>query len=312
MNLRQLLWGPEIAVVHEFHKPPYGGGNQFLTALKRQWEKQGLDVAANRIGKNTQFVLFNSYNFDMNRLRKVRKGGRRMVHRVDGPIGVYRGTDYTVDQEIWKVNSDLADATVFQSQYSLSKHIEIGLNFKNPVVIPNAANHEIFHRQGRVTFPFQGERKVKLMASSWSNNPRKGARVYEWLDAHLDFTKFEFTFVGRIQSKFKNVKVIDALPSQALSEVLRQNDIYVTASENDPCSNALIEGLSCGMPAVYLKSGGHPEIVGSGGLGFDRPEEIPSLLNQIVQDYQRFQNSITVLSIEEVAKRYLHVLKGQS
>ena len=45
-----------------------------------------------------------------------------MVHRVDGPIGVYRGFDDGTDGRIAAMNAELADATVLQSRFSLEAH----------------------------------------------------------------------------------------------------------------------------------------------------------------------------------------------
>ena len=89
---------------------------------------------------------------------------------------------------------------------------------------------------------------------------------------------------------------------------LRQNDVYLTASRNDPCSNSLIEALSCGLPAIYLKSGGHPEIVGEAGLGFVEAWEILSFLERLSTEYESFQMKIQVPRIEDVASRYLAFL----
>ena len=71
--------------------------------------------------------------------------GARMVHRVDGPIGVYRGFDDGTDAWIADVNAELAAATILQSQFSLEKHRELGLELRDPVVIPNAVDPAIFH-----------------------------------------------------------------------------------------------------------------------------------------------------------------------
>ena len=57
-----------------------------------------------------------------------------MVHRVDGPIAAYRGQDDGTDRQIFLINQELADATVFQSKYSLEAHRAVGLELKNPIV----------------------------------------------------------------------------------------------------------------------------------------------------------------------------------
>src|SRR5215467_11286696 len=78
----------DLAVFHDFAPPPAGGGNQFLRALVGELERRGLRVERNRLSAGTPACLCNSYNFDLARLRRLARGAR-IVHRVDGPIGVY-------------------------------------------------------------------------------------------------------------------------------------------------------------------------------------------------------------------------------
>jgi glycosyltransferase involved in cell wall biosynthesis len=226
---------------------------------------------------------------------------------VDGPIDVYRGRDEGTDRRIWQTNQRFADKTIFQSRYSLEKHLELGMEFKNPTVVLNAVDPTIFHANGRKSFSL--EQKIRLVAASWSDNPRKGAAVYTWLDEHLDWERFEFTFVGRSPVPYKNIRMVSPMPSNQLAEILRQSDVYITASQDDPCSNSLLEALSCGTPALYLKSGGHPEIVQNPGLGFDAAEEVPAILDQLVANYETHQSRIEVLSLQDVTTLYLKTLE---
>lgn len=302
-------FGPRLSIVHEFRRPPYGGGNQFLLALRGELQRRGYDVGAGRVGPRTRHVLFNSFNFDMDRLRAQlgdrRRRGIRTLHRVDGPIGAYRGRDEPVDREIHRINRELSDFTVFQSRYSLDKHLAMGLDFGDAVaVIPNAVNPRIFHRGDRARQLDPSRERVRVIATSWSPNRRKGAEIYEWLDRHLDFSRFEFTFIGNVEAAFSNIRVEPPLPSAALARRLREHDIYITGSRNDPCSNALTEALACGLPAVYLVSGGHPEIVKQAGYGFHAPEEVPALLERTVATYEQCVANIAVPGIAEVADRY--------
>ena len=46
-------------------------------------------------------------------------------------------------------------------------------------------------------------------------------------------------------------------------EVYRQADAYVMTKHADPCPNTVIEAMACGLPVVYVASGGVPELVGS-------------------------------------------------
>lgn len=301
------LSSADLSIFHEFAPPPTGGGHQFLRAFWKHAEMHRIRVENNRVSHTTKACLFNSFNFDENRLSLIRRDSVLYVHRVDGPIDVYRGRDEGVDRGIYAVNQKFAEKTIFQSQYSLKKHLELGMQFRNPVVIMNAADPEIFHSHGRSDF--SRDRKTRLIASSWSDNLNKGASVYQWLDAHLDWERYEMTFVGRSPVQFRNIRMIPAVDSYRMAELFRDHDVYLTASKNDPCSNSLIEALTCGLPAIYLQSGGHPEIVKQGGLGFEAEEQIPELLNKLVYEYEKYHSLISVPSIQEVSEEYLRVLE---
>jgi glycosyltransferase involved in cell wall biosynthesis len=300
-------WGrADLAVFHEYMPPPSGGGNQFVRALTGELARAGLSLESNRISAGTKMCLFNSFNFDFRRLQRFARSDVRMVHRVDGPIGTYRGFDDGTDLRILEVNRALADATVFQSRFSLDKHRELGLEMTSPVVIPNAPDPAIFYRANQLLS--RAGRRLKVIASSWSANRRKGADLLEWVDANLDQDRFEVTFVGQTSARLSRIRVVPPLPSDALAELLRAQDVYLAASRDDPCSNALLEALACGLPAAYLRSGGHPELVQEGGIGFDDAEELPATLIRLDEELEARRAAIIVPALQDVAARYLEVL----
>jgi glycosyltransferase involved in cell wall biosynthesis len=272
----------------------------------RELESRGLAVEVNRISGGTPACLFNSFNFDVRRLRRFARADCRMVHRVDGPVGVYRGFDDGTDTRIEAMNHELAHATVLQSRYSLDKHHELGLRLVDPLVIGNAVDPEIFNPPTERA-PLEG-RRVRVIATSWSDNERKGAETLGWLDRHLDRRRYELTFVGRTPRTFEQVAVLGSVDSAEVARLLRGHDVYLAASRDDPCSNALLEALACGLPAVFRRSGGHPELVGEGGVPFDADDEIPDALDRLVAELDRRRSAIHVRSISEVADRYLDVL----
>jgi glycosyltransferase involved in cell wall biosynthesis len=305
--LRTRRGAADLAIFHDFRPPPYGGGNQFLLALARELEGRGLVVEVNRLSGGTRACLFNSFNFDFARLRRFVRDGVRMVHRVDGPIGVYRGFDDGTDRRITAVNRDLADATIVQSRFSLDKHRELGLDLSNPVVIHNAVDPAIFHPPETHE---PARRPLRVIATSWSDNPRKGADVLEWLDRHLDLDSYELTFAGNTQARLQRIRVVGPLGSEPLAELLRTQDVYLAPSQDDPSSNALLEALACGLPAAFRRSGGHPELVGEAGVGFDDAEELPNVFAQLSAELDARQAAIRVPALADVADRYLEVLRG--
>jgi glycosyltransferase involved in cell wall biosynthesis len=300
--------GADVAVFHEFAPSPAGGGHQFLRALVFEFERRGLEIELNRISRDTPACLFNSFNFDTRRLRRFARAACRMVHRVDGPIGVYRGFDDGTDRRIQRINEDLADATVLQSQFSLGAHAELGIDLRSPVVVRNAVDPSLFHPPTALE-PVAG-RRLRLIGVSWSLNLNKGAEVFAWLDEHLDRTRYELTFVGQSPTRFRNIRMLDPRPSVELAGELRRHDVYVAASRNDPCSNALLEALACGLPAVYLASGGHAELVGEGGLPFSSEDDLADVLDHLAGQLEERRAAIRIPSISDVADRYLEVLSG--
>jgi glycosyltransferase involved in cell wall biosynthesis len=298
----------DIAVFHEHVPPPSGGGHQFVRALAGELERRGLDVEENRISGGTPRCLFNSFNFDVRRLRRFRRDDVRMVHRVDGPIGVYRGFDDGTDGQIAAMNADLADATVVQSRFSLDAHTTLGIDLVDPVVIPNAPDPAIFFPP--VERDPLDSRPLRVVAVSWSDNPRKGSDALQALGERVDPRRFELTFVGRVPPGLGGWKIVGPLASRELGELLRVQDAYVAASVDDPCSNALLEALACGLPALYRRSGGHPELVGAAGVGFDRPDDVGAALERLASDLHAFRAAIVVPELADVADRYLEVLRG--
>jgi glycosyltransferase involved in cell wall biosynthesis len=296
----------DLAVFHEFHRPPYGGGNQFLLALVAELRRRGLSIEINRLSGRTPACLFNSFNFDFTRLRRFAREEAQLVHRVDGPVGTYRGFDDGTDARIFGLNAQLADATVFQSYWSLEKHHELGAELRNPAVIHNTVDPAIFHppaERGRL-----GARPLRVVATSWSSNPRKGVDILRRLDREYDPARLEVTFVGNSPVPFERIRNVAAVPSRELADVLRAHDVYLATSRDDPCSNALLEALACGLPTAYLRSGGHPELVGEGGIAYDDAAELPDVFERLRAELDERRAAIRVPALADIADRYLEVL----
>jgi glycosyltransferase involved in cell wall biosynthesis len=296
----------KIVIPYNFKKGAWGGTNQFLKALKSRFVEQNLYREEFRKG---DVILFNSYpsgnEYLFKEILRVKKRypEKILIYRLDGPISLYRGKDKVIDKII-KIFSDLfADGIIFQSKWSKEQNKRLfGISAPYETVIYNAPDNKIFNRIGKKEF--NPKRKIKLIAVSWSPNWRKGFKIYKFLDENLDFSKYEMTFVGNSPLEFKNIKHIKPVESKKLARILKEHDIYITASENDPCSNSLIEALSCGLPAVAKNDGGHPELVQKGGELFDREEDVIEKIERVVSGYNYYQSHIPKYSIESTARYY--------
>lgn len=294
-----------ISIWYDFHKPPYGGGNQFALALEDTLRRMGVEVHRNAFAREIDGYILNGFWFDEAKFARVREGiSRPVLHRIDGPSSLVRGDPTAaVDEDCARMNERFATHTVLQSAWSARALAAMNLKFRRSVVIRNAADSRYFFRvSGR---PGVAGRKIRIIGSSWSNNPRKGAKLYREFSERLDHDRFEFIFVGRVADELKGARMIAPCASKELGDLLRQADIYITASQKDPCSNALIEALACGLPAAYLHDGGHPELVGFGGAGFSNAEEALLAVERIASDYEAYQRLIAVEPMTVVARKYL-------
>ncbi len=297
-----------VGLWHDFVPPPFGGGNQFMLAL-RKWfgQQEGVRVVNNKV-RGVDVHLLNAVRFDVDRVRRARSSRKvPVLHRIDGPISLIRGKDRELDDLCFSLNKELASATIMQSIWTLQRSLELGYHPVRPVVVPNAVDPDIFNPHGRI--PFDPSRKIRLISTSWSDNPRKGGAIYRWIESNLDWDRFDYTFVGRASESFQRIRQVEPVPSKELAELLRCHDIYITASSNDPCSNAVIEALACGLPVLYMNDGGHPELVGYGGLPFNDETDILPQLDKIAANYPIFRNLIMVPSLQEVAGNYLLLLR---
>ncbi|NPU94199.1 MAG: glycosyltransferase family 4 protein [Gammaproteobacteria bacterium] len=301
----------KLHILFPIKNEPSGGGNQFLAALRAQLYRQ--DVYVDNPEK-ADVLLFNSFPFgsaaslykQVSRLKNNKGNKIAIIHRVDGPISVVRGNlrDSAVDRSIALFNEKIADATIYQSCWSRDVCLAYGIGSSNTAtVISNAPDPGHF-------YPILDKVEscsplIKIAISSWSSNWRKGFDVYRYIDRHLDFDRYEVTFVGNSPINFSNIRMVPPLPSAELGDLLRQQDMYLTASVDDPCSNAVMEALNCGLPVIARNSGGHPEIIGKGGVLFEGQSDVLTAINRCSDNLEQYRVNIHPTKIEEIGDRYV-------
>lgn len=303
---------PTVHICYDFVEGPHGGGNQFLKALREHFRDRGV-YAENP--SDADAVLFNSHNFvspfaskgSLSELLSLRDGNHVFLHRIDGPVQAVRGNDALIDDVIYEINEKLADATVFQSEWSRQANYDAGLTPSSQYdTIINAPDPDIFYTPSNTEFDPEN---VSIVATSWSANWRKGFEVYKYLDKNLDFDRFSMSFFGNSPVQFENIDHFDPVPSEELADHLRNHDIFITASVKDTCSNSLLEGLHCGLPAVVRDDGGHPEIVGEAGTLFEDKTEVLDAISEVADNYHRYQSNIDVPTISDVGDRYYELIR---
>ena len=164
-----------IFILRELKEGPYGGGNQFLKALKKEFIKRGF---YENDPSKANCILFNSHHNLEKVLRfKLKNQNKLMVHRVDGPLFKIRNKDFEIDKIIYIINNLLADGTIFQSKWSRDENYKLGMKKnKYETTIINAPDPLIFNNKNKIIF--NKTKKIKLIATSWSANWNKGFKIY--------------------------------------------------------------------------------------------------------------------------------------
>ncbi len=294
---------------------PWGGSNSFLNSLENCLKARGIEVVCEPAA-DCAAVILNSFTrggeskispaavaalrvrgrvgrwadlFPVSVWLRLGRGSRvPLVHRLDGVTRLYGRTD-NADELQFAVNA-LTDATVFQSEYCRASFAQMGIVPKKWRLVPNGVDTALFRPEPAGGRPGG---KPKLAAVSWSTNARKGFPFLELLGKRRDV---EVSFVGNWNRDYDpgGIRLIAPLRRRALAEFLRTQEGFVHAAENDPCSNALIEALASGLPALYHPSGGNPELAGPFGM---------PLSGDWDRDLEEFRGRYDLLRGELLARR---------
>lgn len=296
---------PKICILFPFRDGPWGGSNQLLRALRDVFRARGRWVEA---PDAADVVLFDSFSGAANVIAwKRRLPATPFVHRIDGPISLYRGGDRYVDDLIHALSEKMADGVIFQSRYSHRENLRLGMaEPRLRTVILNAPDGAVFNGKDRKPAP---DGRLRIVASSWSPNWNKGFDVYRHLDETLDFSRYSLTFVGNSPIAFRNIRHLPPQDPAGVASILRDADIYLTASRKDPCSNALAEAIACGLVPVARRSGGHPELAADGGVLFDGIDDVMAAIETAAANLAALRAVLPERSARRVAEAYAGFLE---
>jgi len=235
----------------------------------------------------------------------------------------------------------LADYLIYQSEYSKLVHSCYFTNKPNKVVL-NGARYKGHPRS------YTEDEPVRLCTIFGGFRVSKRTEdMIRFVDWAKEIMKIELTIIGypigknsitglssNVQRIAQNSPAIKLVPpfdefTNQIEKIFEDSHIYLTFTMYDPCPNAVIEGLSFGLPVLGLKSGGLPEIVGNAGVLIDISDSntffksfrfgnsLPQIdyhlvkdgIYEIMSNYNYYQVKVKErfeeeLEISEVCKRY--------
>jgi len=101
----------------------------------------------------------------------------------------------------------------------------------------------------------------------------------------------------------EKISIQGAYSQQQVVALMHNHHVLLHTKYNDPCPRLVAEALACGLPVVYSRSGGVPELVGTeAGIGVNAPldwenlhppspEELAAAVVRVFSDYSRYASA---------------------
>ena len=175
----------KIHIAYKFKDGPWGGGNQFLKALRDGLVKKGVYSVSL---EEANIILFDSYqNIRGLFLSWLLHHSKKRIYRLGPVFHLHRGKKWKlVDIAVIFAANFFADLVIFQSRWSYKQALELGFRRKKKYfIIPNAVDDSLFYRK---QYPIKNQlERVQLVYSSWSSNKNKGFSYLKFLDEKTSF-----------------------------------------------------------------------------------------------------------------------------
>ena len=289
----------KVSIGSKIVEGPWGGGNLFAKNLSKYLLDRGHEVVYDLASKDIDVILLtdprnrrsssSTFNHkDIKRYLRYVNPNSLVIQRIN-ECDERKGTDNI--NQFYKNASEVSDHIVFVSDWLKRIYTRMGINSSKCSVIMAGANSEIFYppKENR------DNSKFRLVTHHWSSHWNKGFDTYLFIDKLLESDywkeKIEFTYIGNLDEDiiFKNTNVIHPLSGDELANEIRKNDIYITASINEPSGNHHIEAAQCGLPTLFINSGGIPEYCSGFGEDFENNIDFEKKLIKIVEDFKSYK-----------------------
>lgn len=154
-------------------------------------------------------------------------------------------------------------------------------NEQSVCVIPNAVDPTIFFKKDRLQLRKElgYDQEYFIVAFVGQFTKRKGAnRLSNALTSLADHSiKAFFIGNGPELPDYKGIIFKDRLPHDRLSDFLNCADIFVLPTDNEGCSNAIIEAMACGLPIVSSDLPFNYDILNKNNALLVDPHNVPEI-----------------------------------
>lgn len=229
---------------------------------------------------NLVYSLSNAPYLSRAVLRQLKARGTRIVHNQNGVFypGWYAG-DWKTENARMAAAYHIADHVFWQSAFcrNCADHFlgqrdgpgeilfnAVDLDHFSPAATPREPRTQpfTFLLTGKIQahLAYRLEDSIAGLALARSRGLDAKLKIAGLLDAGA-------TAAAKAASKnagiAEHVHILGSYTQQQAPDIYRSADAYVMTKHADPCPNTVIEAMACGLPVVYVASGGVPELVGT-------------------------------------------------
>ena len=312
----------KVSIGSKIVEGPWGGGNLFVKNLSNYLLNLGHEVIYDLSEPDVDLILLtdprsrressSTFNhIEINLYKKYINPNVAVVQRIN-ECDERKNTNNI--NNFYLHASECADKVVFVSDWLKNIYTTLGMEIDKTKVIMSGSNRKVFKNYNNKL----NNNKVNIVTHHWSSHKNKGFESYELLDKLLldPYWKdvLHFTYIGNTSDEYllKNSTIIEPLSGTNLGKKLSENDIYLTGSINEPSGNHHIEAALCGLPILYLNSGGIPEYCEGFGVSYNNLDEFEDKLKIVISEKEKYINNLESYQFdsENMNKEYLDLFES--
>ena len=249
-----------------------GGGSTFVAYLLQGMKKAGGYELSNMDEADVFFAIGAQTSLeDIPKIIDLKRKGMKILFRLDGILQ----TRMSNGVKRMKLMYEIADAVVCQSLYIREEVIKLFGERRNTYVIYNGVDTDKFNyspiKKPKIDFLYceyshkphkRAQEAFSILGQAFSKNPEKRATIIgkyssEWVNNMFGLPQ-------------ENIKYIQRISHDLMPAIMSEHKILLFPSENEPCSNLVLEAMASGMLVVHKDSGCMKELCGNCGIKWTR------------------------------------------
>jgi len=259
-------------------------------------------------------------------VRFARKKGVKLVWNQNGvAYPAWHGPGYEKPNKLFADFLHQADYVIYQSQFcKISADRYLGERKGQFEILHNPVDTEVF-------IPIARKPNGHKILLAGTHNERYRVRIaietlkevlhiipeaelliagpLKWQRNELE-SQTELESLCAEMGVLSKVKFLGPYAQQDAVKLFQSAYILLHTQYNDACPRMVVEAMSCGLPVVYSKSGGTPELVGrEGGIGVEAPldwekihppdpQELARAVVDVISNYERFSKAARARAVK--------------